>query len=287
MQVKNFFDQGTSTLSYVIWDERTGDAAIIDPVWDFDQPSSTASRQSLNEVLTFVKGLRLNVVFALETHAHADHLSSSQLVKEMFPKAQVAIGARIQEVQKVFKDVFHLPAWFKTDGSQFDRLFADNEEFKIGSSSVRVLFSPGHTPACASYLVGDMVFTGDALFMPDYGTGRCDFPSGSAAALYDSITKRLYALPEATRVFVGHDYQPGGRDVRWETTIGDEKRSNVQLNGKTTREEFIKFRTTRDRTLSAPKLLLPSVQININAGRLPPPEANGQHYLKLPIRLEP
>ncbi len=219
----------------------------------------------------------------LETHAHADHLSGARLVKKRFPDAPIAIGRRITEVQRIFKAVFALPPGFAVDGSQFDRLLDDDERVAAGSLAFRVLYTPGHTPACASYLFGDALFTGDALFMPDMGTGRCDFPGGSASDLYDSIVGRIYGLPEATRVLVGHDYQPGGREVAWETTVGEQKRANVQLPAGRSREDFVAFRSERDKILAAPRLLFQSVQVNIDAGSMPDADSSNRRFLKIPI----
>lgn len=220
----------------------------------------------------------------LETHAHADHLSGSQYLKRRFD-AKVAIGARIREVQGVFRDVFDLPSDFAIDGSQFDRLLDDGERIVAGTLQIEVIATPGHTPACVSYKIEDVVFTGDALFIEDYGTGRCDFPAGSADALYTSVHERLYALPDATRVLVGHDYQPNGRALRFETTIGASKAQNIQLRAETAREEFVQMRNARDATLSPPRLLYPSVQVNVDAGLLPTPHDNGRRYLRVPLDL--
>ena len=283
MEIKAFFDERTSTLTYVVFDPETRDAVIIDPVLDYRPVGSKVSTESMDELVRYVKGKELHVHLILETHAHADHLSSSQFLKKHFPDARVAIGERITDVQALFKNVFDLGDGFATDGRQFDLLLKEGETYTAGSLSFTVIFTPGHTPACATYRFGDAIFTGDALFMPDSGTGRCDFPAGSAADLYDSVAGKLYKLPDETRVFVGHDYQPNGRDVQWETTIGESKRSNVRLKGDTTREEFIRFRTERDKELDAPALLYPSVQVNIDAGRLPAPAPNGTRYLKIPI----
>jgi glyoxylase-like metal-dependent hydrolase (beta-lactamase superfamily II) len=284
MEIKHFFDPATYTLTYVVYDSATKDAVVIDPVLDYDAASATTSTLSIESLLIFLKEQQLKVHFILETHAHADHLSGAhELVTKHLPDAKIAIGERITLVQETFKQVFNFPKPFRTDGSQFHRLFKENEEVKAGSLAFKVLFTPGHTPACGSYLFGDAVFTGDALFMPDYGTGRCDFPKGDAHALYHSVTKRLYDLPDSTRVFVGHDYQPGGRTLEFQTTIGESKKKNIQLKSGTTESEFVTFRNTRDATLAAPKLLFPSVQVNIAAGELPEPESNGRIYLKLPI----
>jgi glyoxylase-like metal-dependent hydrolase (beta-lactamase superfamily II) len=285
MDIKAFFDPATYTLTYVVSDPATKDAVIIDPVLDYDPAASATDTHSVEEVIRFVRDQGLQVHFILETHAHADHLSSSQRLKAEFPHAILAIGSRITQVQALFKGLFNLPAGFPADGSQFDRLLEDEEQVQAGSLSFKVMHAPGHTPADAVYLFGDALFTGDVMFMPDFGTGRCDFPGGSAEAMYDSITHLYEALPDDTRVFVGHDYQPGGRDLAYETTIGEEKQSNVQLPAGRNREEFIRFRTERDRTLSAPRLLLPSVQINIGAGRLPEAAPNGIRYLSIPINL--
>lgn len=282
--VKEFFDKATWTLTFVVYDEITKDAIILDPVWDYDPAASKMSTHSADEVLQFVQSKNLNVHYILETHAHADHVSGSQILKKHLPNAKVGIGAKITEVQKVFKGVFNLDPAFKTDGSQFDVLLEEGKEVHAGSLKIDTIYTPGHTPACASYVIGDAVFTGDALFMPDYGTGRCDFPAGSADDLYTSVYEKLYKLPDHYRVFVGHDYMPGGRPVAFESTIGEEKAKNIQLKVETTREQFVEFRNKRDKSLAAPRLLLPSVQLNIDAGKLPEADTNGTRYLKIPVR---
>jgi len=286
MNIHHFFDPHTSTLTYVVSDPDTRDAVLIDPVLDYDPLASRVSAASADRIAAFLDERSLRLRHVLETHAHADHLSSSQLFKRRFG-AEVAIGARIAEVQATFKGIFDLAPSFPTDGRQFDRLLRDGEVFAVGGLSVEVIPTPGHTPACVSYRIGDALFTGDALFIEDYGTGRCDFPRGSAVDLYHSVHDRLYALPEATRVFPGHDYQPGGRPLRYETTIGAEKDRNVQLSASTTEDAYVRFRTDRDATLAAPRLLYPSVQVNIDAGRLPEPHANGTRYLTIPLTAEP
>lgn len=286
MNIETFFDPGTFTLTYVVFDPSTRDAVVIDPVLDYDVLSSRTSTASVARVEAFLRGKELRLHYVLETHAHADHLSGSQYLKRRFG-AEVAIGARIVDVQDVFAGVFDLDRTsFATDGSQFDRLLADGEKVTTGSLSFEVIATPGHTPACVSYRFDDAVFTGDALFIEDYGTGRCDFPSGSADALYTSVHERLYGLPDATRVFVGHDYQPNGRVLRWQTTIGASKEGNVQLRASTTRADFVARRTARDATLPAPRLLFPSVQVNIDAGRLPKSHANGRRYLVVPLDMK-
>ena len=284
MRIHSFFDPATYTLTYVVFDPDSRDAVVIDPVLDYDPLASRTSQESLEQVSAFLRGHDLTLRYVLETHAHADHLTGAQFLKRRFG-AGVVIGARITEVQATFKQIFDLPESFAIDGSQFDRLLADGQGLRAGSLQLVALATPGHTPACVSYQIGDAVFTGDALFMEDYGTGRCDFPRGSAEDLYDSVHSRLYKLPDETRVFVGHDYQPGGRAVRFETTIGVSKKKNVQLREETTREEFVAFRRRRDQTLSPPRLLFPSVQINVDAGRLPQPHGNGSRYLQIPINL--
>jgi glyoxylase-like metal-dependent hydrolase (beta-lactamase superfamily II) len=284
MKIESFYEPQTSTLTYVVFDEATRDAIIIDPVLDYDPLASQTSTQSAEQVCAFVDAQKLRVHYILETHAHADHLSASQYLKRRYD-ARIAIGERITEVQETFKDIFDLGPSFKTDGSQFDRLLKDGEVFTAGSLRIEVINTPGHTPACVSYKLEDTLFTGDALFMEDQGTGRCDFPRGSADALYTSIHERLYRLPDDTRVFVGHDYQPNGREVRCQTTLGAEKQRNIQLRAHTSREEFIRFRTERDATLTQPRLLFPSVQVNVDAGRLPPAHANGRRYFHTPLNL--
>lgn len=282
--VKEFFDKATWTLTYVVFDPKTKDAVIIDPVWDYDPASSTLATNSSESVLKFVKESQLKVHNILETHAHADHVSGAQVLRRHLPDAKIGIGANIREVQGVFKKVFNLDPDFKTDGSQFDLLLEEEKPHFAGSLKIETIYTPGHTPACSSYVIGDAVFTGDALFMPDYGTGRCDFPAGSADQLYSSVHDKLYKLPDETRVFTGHDYQPDGRALEFESTIGEQKRLNVQLNEKTSRADFVEFRNKRDKGLAAPRLLLPSVQVNISAGHLPEAENNGSRYLKIPIR---
>lgn len=280
MQIQAFFDPGTFTVTYVVFDPASRDAVVIDPVLDYDVLASRTSTGSVEAVAAFVREHELRLSYVLETHAHADHLSASQWLKQTFG-ARIAIGERIREVQETFRAALDL-GWLATDGSQFDRLLADGEILTCGTLAIETIATPGHTPACVTYKIDDALFTGDALFMHDYGTGRCDFPRGSAEAMYDSIM-RLYALPDATRVFVGHDYQPGGRAVAWETTIGRSKRDNPQLRATTTKAEFVAARTSRDRTLSPPRLLYPSVQVNVDAGQLPPPRDNGRRYLTIPI----
>ena len=279
--VKAFFDPATYTLTYVVFDGETRDAVVVDPVLDYDPLASQTSVASAERVISFVRDNNLNVHWILETHAHADHLSSSQLLKRRL-EAPVAIGENIRVVQETFKNVFDLPD-LAVDGSQFDKLIADGEKIAAGTITVEAIATPGHTPACMTFKIDDAVFTGDALFMPDYGTGRCDFPAGSADDLYASVHDKLYELPDETRVYVGHDYQPGGRELAYETTIGESKRKNVQLKAETARDEFVSFREKRDAGLSSPRLLYQSVQVNVDGGRLPREHGNGIRYLRLPL----
>ncbi|MCG8418626.1 MAG: MBL fold metallo-hydrolase [Proteobacteria bacterium] len=278
MKVEAFYDERTGTLTYVVFEPGKGDAVVIDPVLDYDPAASATSYESVNRVTRFLRKHELTPHYILETHAHADHLSGSQVLKRRFYTTQIAIGERITEVQRRFKSIFGLPEHFPTDGSQFDRLFTDREIVRAGDLEFEVINTPGHTPACVTYRFGDAIFTGDTLFMPDMGTGRCDFPAGSASDLYDSITERLYSLPDETRVFVGHDYQPGGRELAYQTTIGAEKAENTQLPAGRDKKTFVEFRERRDATLSAPKLLLQSVQVNVDAGSVP-------RFLRIPINV--
>jgi len=281
MQVEAFFDDGrTFTMTYVVHDENTGDAVVIDPVLDLDTVPWRTFTESLERVEAFVRERKLKVHWILDTHVHADHLSGSSELKSRLG-AQFCIGENIRVVQEIFAGVFNFKN-FRTDGSQFDRLLADGDRLEAGSFAVEVMHTPGHTPACLTYRIGDMLFTGDVLFVPDIGVARCDFPRGSARDLYRSVTRKLYTLPDDTRVFVGHDY-PSGRDLQYMTTIGESKKLNVDLPGDIDEETFVARITERDKGLSAPRLLFPSLQVNINAGHLPDPEDNQVSYLKIPL----
>jgi glyoxylase-like metal-dependent hydrolase (beta-lactamase superfamily II) len=280
-RVRGFFDKATNTVSYLVSDPATGHAAVIDPVLDYDQATGEATTHSADAILAAAAADGLAIDWVLETHAHADHLSGAPYVK-LKTGARVGIGEHIREVQKIFRPVFNAMD-VSGDGSEFDHLFREGESFRVGNIEARVLHTPGHTPACVTYLIGDAAFVGDTLFMPDYGTARADFPGGSARTLYRSIQK-LLALPDETRLFVCHDYLPEGRDdYAWETTIGAERR-NIQLAG-VSEDEFVRRREARDATLPAPLLLLPSIQTNIRAGKLPPPDANGVSYIRIPVKL--
>lgn len=285
MQIKTFYDDRTSTFTYVVFDAVSRDAIVIDPVLDYEPVGSKIWTESVDEVIDYVKSENLTLHYIMETHAHADHISGAQLIKDQFPKAQIAIGKNITVVQQYFKNMFNLDDDFPTDGSQFDRLFEDKEIVNAGTIKIDVIFTPGHTPACASYKIEDVVFMGDAFFMPDSGTGRCDFPAGSAHDMYNSITQRIYTLPDETRIFVGHDYQPGGREVMNETTVAEQKEHNIHLKEGVTETEFTEFRREQDEKLSAPKLLFQSIQVNIDAGELPEAEKSGKAYLKIPVNI--
>ncbi len=282
VSVKAFFHASTWTLTYVVWDPETRDAVVVDPALDFDPAAVRIGTEFMNEVSAFIRDQALHLRGTFETHAHADHLTGAQVLKERFG-CGIYAGDTIPKVQRAFAGIFNR-ADFTPDGSDFDGLVADGELVQLGSLTIAAIATPGHTPACVSWKIGDAVFVGDALFMPDFGTGRCDFPGGSAETLYDSIQK-LYALPDDTRLFVGHDYQPGGRELAFEVSVAESKASNKHVKADTTKEEFVGFRTERDAQLSVPKLILPSLQVNMRAGILPEPEGNGTRYLKLPINL--
>lgn len=284
MEIKAFFDGPTFTLTYVVWDEATKDAVVIDSVLNYDPIASQTSTSSLDQVSDYVRQNGLRLHWALETHAHADHLSGAQLLSKRFD-AKTAIGGQITAVQETFKGVFNLGDDFAVDGSQFDKLLSHGETLLAGSLEVHVIGTPGHTPACLTFHIGDALFTGDALFMHDYGTGRCDFPKGKASDLYCSIQERLYSLPDETRVFPGHDYMPDGRELAYETTVGKSKAENPHLRPETALEEFVSLRNARDAALEAPRLLYQSVQFNINGGQLPPAASNGIRYFKLPVNM--
>ena len=280
--VKGFFDEATNTISYVVWDRTTKQAAIIDSLLDFDQASGRTATHSADRMIAFVKDTGLTVEWIIDTHVHADHLTAAPYIKSQLG-GRTGIGEHISTVQKVFGEIFNAGQEFHTDGSQFDHLFTDGETYKIGTIEARAIHTPGHTPACMRHLIGGAVFVGDTIFMPDYGTARCDFPGGDAATLYDSIQK-LFALPGDTRVFLCHDYKAPGREHHvWETTIGEEKAHNTHIHEGVTKAQFVKMRTERDATLDMPKLILPSVQVNMRAGEMPPAESNGMRYMKIPI----
>ncbi|WP_444679293.1 MBL fold metallo-hydrolase [Halomonas sp. E19] len=280
--VTAFFDEPTNTFSYVVQDPDSKACAILDSVLDFDYAAGRTDVRSADEIIAFIRHEGLTVEWILETHVHADHLSAAPYLHEALG-GKTGIGARIVEVQEIFGKAFNAGSEFARDGSQFDRLFEEGDTFAIGSLEGRVLHTPGHTPACLTYVIGDAAFVGDTLFMPDYGTARCDFPGGDARTLYRSIQKVL-ALPDETRLFLCHDYKaPGREEYRHVTSVAEQRAHNVHVHEGISEDEFVKMRTERDETLDMPKLILPSVQVNMRAGHLPPPEENGQVYLKVPI----
>jgi glyoxylase-like metal-dependent hydrolase (beta-lactamase superfamily II) len=282
LAIRAFFDEPTNTVSYLVWDRATMRGAIIDPVLDFDHRSGKASTASADGLIGAAKDEGVTIEWVLETHAHADHLSAAPYIK-VKTGAKVGIGEHIRDVQRIFRPVFNLTD-ISGDGSEFDHLFVDGQHFRIGGIEAEVLFVPGHTPADVAYRIEDAVFVGDTLFMPDYGTARADFPGGDARQLYRSM-QRLLALPEETRLFMCHDYKAPGRDAyAWQSTVAEQRAQNPHVKDGRTEEEFVAFRTQRDAKLAAPTLLLPSIQVNIRAGRFPAAEANGVRYLKIPVK---
>ena len=281
LQIDSFFDQATNTVSYIVFDRATLACAVVDSVLDYDPKSGRTSTASADRIIARVRELGARLEWILETHVHADHLSAAPWIKQQLG-GRLGIGEHIVTVQQVFGKLFNAGTEFQRDGSQFDRLFRDGETFTIGSLQARALHTPGHTPACMSYLIEDAAFVGDTLFMPDYGTARCDFPGGDARTLYRSI-RTLLALPPETRLFMCHDYMPDGRAPRWETTVADERAHNIHVHDGISEDDFVAMRTARDATLDMPVLILPSVQVNMRAGHLPPPEDNGTRYLKIPL----
>lgn len=281
MLVKHFFDAGSSTLTYVVSDTSTRSCAIIDPVLDLDYASGTLSTDSADSVIDFIESKGLQLEFILETHIHADHLSSAPYIKSKLG-GNIAIGAHITKVQKTFGAIFSEGAGFARDGSQFDWVLSDGDTFRVGALEGEALHVPGHTPACMAYHIEDALFVGDTLFMPDAGTARCDFPGGDARALYQSC-QRLMSLPEETRVFVCHDYQPDGRELSFVATVAEHRQHNIHVGGVISADEFVAMREARDATLDMPTLILPSLQVNMRAGHLPPPDDQGRLFLKVPI----
>ncbi len=282
-EVQGFHDPDTGTVTYLVTDPATQRAAVIDPVLDYDPKAGRTSTRSADAVIGRVRERGVTVDWVLETHVHADHLSGSAYVKRAVG-GRIGIGDRIALVQAAFKDMFGFERDFHADGSQFDHLFADGETFALGTIPARVIATPGHTPACVSYLIGGAVFVGDTLFMPDSGTARADFPGGDATTLYRSI-HRILALPPETRIFICHDYRPGGRPAAWETTVAEQRAHNTHVHDGVSEAEFVALRTARDKTLSMPVLIIPSVQVNIRAGELPPPAENGMRYLRVPVNV--
>lgn len=281
-EVTGFFDAQTNTISYVVKDPNSDACAVIDSVMDIDYAAGRITFDGADRIIAFIRDKGLRLEWIIETHAHADHLSAAPYIQQELG-GKMGIGENITVVQDTFGKIFNEGTEFQRDGSQFDRLFRDGDSYTIGTMTGHTMHTPGHTPACTTHVIGDAAFVGDTLFMPDYGTARCDFPGGDARQLYRSI-QRLFALPEQTRLFLCHDYKAPGRDeFRWETTVGEEKHCNVHVREGVTEDEFVEMRTSRDKTLAMPRLLLPSVQVNMRAGEMPPPEDDGRRYLKIPL----
>ncbi len=282
--IKAFFDEVTFTVSYVVTDETTSQCAIIDSVLDYDHASGRTNTESADAIIEYIKAEKLTLTWILETHVHADHLSAAPYLKEALG-GEIVIGDHITRVQTTFGKLLNAEPMFARDGSQFDKLVHEGDELALGNTTVNVMHTPGHTPACVTYVIGDAAFVGDTLFMPDYGTARCDFPGGDAATLYRSIQK-IFALPDATRLFMCHDYKaPNRQEYQWETSVAEQKAHNVHIHQGISEQEFCQMRITKDATLNMPKLIWPSVQVNMRAGHLPPEEENGTRYIKTPINL--
>ncbi len=281
--VKAFFDPGTWTFTYVVYEKPNTPCVVIDSVLNYDPKSGRTNTKSADEVIAFIKEQGLSLEWILETHAHADHLSAAPYIQKQLG-GKIAIGSHIQDVQKVFKGIFNLEPGFAVNGSQFDFLIEEGKEIHVGNLRIKPLFVPGHTPACMAYEIGDAIFVGDTLFMPDVGTARCDFPGGSAKTLYQSV-KKILSYPDNTRLFMCHDYPPNNRPIAYESTVGEEKKKNIHIHEGVSEEQFIEMRTKRDKTLEMPVLLLPSIQLNIRAGHPPPAESNGKTYLKIPFNV--
>lgn len=282
-QVHAFFDQATNTITYLVRAPESRACAVVDSVLDFDYASGRTDTRSADAIVAYIKEHDLDLQWILETHVHADHLSAAPYLQEALGAGKIGIGDQITVVQNTFGKVFNEGTRFARDGSQFDQLFRDGDSFMIGQMRAEVLHTPGHTPACMTYVIGDAAFVGDTLFMPDFGTARCDFPGGSAEIMFESV-QRILALPDATRIFVGHDYKAPGREVyAWESTVGAQKASNVHIGGGRDKEGFVALREARDATLDMPRLIIPSLQVNMRAGHMPEPEDNGLSYLKVPL----
>ena len=282
MDIKTFFDEHTFTLTHVIYDAATGDAVVIDPVLDFDPIAWSLHESSLTRLNEFITSKKLKLHYVVDSHIHADHVTGMQYFKERY-SVPLVINSAISKVQSTFKNILDMPKNFKVDGSQFDVLVKDGDVLKAGSFGLEVITTPGHTPACTTYKIADNLFTGDAIFCPDVGTGRCDFPNGSAHDLFNSVTKKIYTKPDATKIFPGHDY-PGSRQLHTNTTVGENKKYNTDLPASRSEEDYVAFRQQRDARLPNPKLIYQSVQLNINAGVMPEAEENGMRYLKIPIK---
>ena len=280
-KVKGFFDEETSTISYVVYDMTSKKCAVIDSVLDFDFSSGTIDYHNAEKIISFIEKMKLDLEWLIETHVHADHLSASPYIQKKLG-GKIGISEKISDIQNIFGKTFNAGTEFQRDGSQFDRLFKDNDEYKIGSIKCKVINTPGHTPACTAHVIGNSIFVGDTLFMPDLGSARADFPGGDARELYRSIQKIL-SYPDDTLIFVCHDYPPTSRKVEWVTTVGEQKKKNIHVKTSIGEDEFVKVREARDKTLNMPKLIIPSIQVNMRAGNLPPAEDSGDVFIKVPI----
>ena len=280
-KIKGFFDEETSTISYVVYDMTSKKCAVIDSVLDFDFSSGTIDYHNAEKIISFIEKMKLDLEWLIETHVHADHLSASPYIQKKLG-GKIGISEKISDIQNIFGKTFNAGTEFQRDGSQFDRLFKDNDEYKIGSIKCKVINTPGHTPACTAHVIGNSIFVGDTLFMPDLGSARADFPGGDARELYRSIQKIL-SYPDDTLIFVCHDYPPTSRKVEWVTTVGEQKKKNIHVKTSIGEDEFVKIREARDKTLNMPKLIIPSIQVNMRAGNLPPAEDSGDVFIKVPI----
>ena len=281
LHIEGFFDEQTSTISYVVQDNIEKKCAVIDSVLDFDYSSGNIDYLNANKIISYINQNKLNLEWLIETHVHADHLSASPYIQKKLG-GKIGISEKISDIQNIFGKTFNAGTEIQRDGSQFDKLFKDNDEYKIGNINCKVIHTPGHTPACTAHIIGDSIFVGDTLFMPDLGSARADFPGGDARQLYRSIQKIL-SYPDHTKIFICHDYPPSSREVKWSTTIGEQKKNNIHVKTSVPEDEFVKIREARDKTLNMPKLIIPSIQVNMRAGNLPPPEDNGSVYIKVPI----
>ncbi|MDC0970163.1 MBL fold metallo-hydrolase [Alphaproteobacteria bacterium] len=281
LQIKGFFDKLTSTISYVVYDKFSKECAVIDSVLDFDYSSGSIDYLNAENIISFIEKNNLSLIWLIETHVHADHLSAAPYIQKKLG-GKIGISEKISDVQNIFGKTFNAGTEFQRDGSQFDKLFKNNDEYQIGQISCKVIDTPGHTPACTAHIISDSIFVGDTLFMPDLGSARADFPGGNARTLYKSI-KKILSYPDNFNIFVCHDYPPSNREAKWSTTVGEQKKNNIHVKDTISEDEFVRIRETRDKTLNMPNLIIPSIQVNMRAGNLPPSEDNGDVYLKIPI----
>jgi len=281
LQIKGFFDKLTSTISYVVYDKFSKECAVIDSVLDFDYSSGSIDYLNAENIISFIEKNNLSLIWLIETHVHADHLSAAPYIQKKLG-GQIGISEKISDVQNIFGKTFNAGTEFQRDGSQFDKLFKNNDEYQIGQINCKVIDTPGHTPACTAHIISDSIFVGDTLFMPDLGSARADFPGGDARTLYKSI-KKILSYPDNFNIFVCHDYPPSNREAKWSTTVGEQKKNNIHVKDTISEDEFVRIRETRDKTLNMPNLIIPSIQVNMRAGNLPPSEDNGDVYLKIPI----